>query len=61
MPDARLLGLGGLDAQVFDLAAEWKKRCANVRPASLPGGHFFVDQFPAETAKILEEFISSSA
>jgi hypothetical protein len=29
-----------------------------VRVASLPGGHFFVDQFPQETADILVKFLS---
>jgi haloacetate dehalogenase len=60
-PTLAFWGSAGLMHKFFDLAAEWKKSCAKVRPASLPGGHFFVDQFPAETAKILEEFISSSA
>jgi haloacetate dehalogenase len=60
-PTLAFWGAAGLMHKHFDLAAEWRKRCADVRPASLPGGHFFVDQFPAETAKILEEFISSNA
>jgi haloacetate dehalogenase len=60
-PTLAFWGSAGLMHKFFDLAAEWKKRCADVRSASLPGGHFFVDQFPAETAKLLEEFISSSA
>lgn len=59
-PTLAFWGSAGLMHKYFDLAAEWKKRCTDVRPASLPGGHFFVDQFPAETAKILEEFISSN-
>ena len=59
-PTLAFWGSAGLMHKYFDIAAEWKKRCANVRAASLPGGHFFVDQFPAETAKILAEFISSS-
>ena len=60
-PTLAFWGSKGAMAKYFDLAAEWKKRCADVRPASLPGGHFFVDQFPAETAKILAEFMSSQA
>jgi haloacetate dehalogenase len=59
-PTLAFWGAAGLMNKYFNLAAEWKKRCADVRPASLPGGHFFVDQFPAETAKILAEFISSN-
>jgi haloacetate dehalogenase len=60
-PTLAFWGSKGMMAKYFDLAAEWKKRCADVRAASLPGGHFFVDQFPAETAKILAEFIASNA
>jgi len=45
-------------ARCFDIPAEWRKRCADVRAASLPGGHFFVDQFPQETADILVKFLS---
>ncbi len=59
-PTLAFWGSKGVMAKYFDLAAEWKKRCVNVRPGSLPGGHFFVDRFPAETAEILEEFISSN-
>jgi haloacetate dehalogenase len=60
-PTLALWGSNGVMAKYFDLAAEWKKRCANLRSASLPGGHFFVDQFPAETAKILAEFMAPIA
>ena len=52
-PTLVLYGAGGTMARLFDIPAEWRKRCADVRPASLPGGHFFVDQFPRETADIL--------
>ena len=30
-------------AKLFDIPAEWRKRGANVKAASLPGGHFFPD------------------
>jgi hypothetical protein len=30
----------------------------NIAEASLPGGHFFVDQFPVETAEILLDFLA---
>jgi len=45
-------------ARLFDITTEWRKRCARVVEASLPGGHFFVDQFPAETARILLGFLT---
>ena len=46
-------GAAGTMARLFDIPAEWRKRCSDVRAASLPGGHFFVDQFPKETADVL--------
>lgn len=52
-----LYGASGTMARCFDIPAEWRKRCADVRAASLPGGHFFVDQFPRETTEILVEFL----
>jgi haloacetate dehalogenase len=53
-------GAKGQMAKLFDLPAEWRKRCANRVEASLPGGHFFVDQFPDETARILAGFLSTT-
>jgi len=53
-------GASGAMAQLFDIPAEWRKRCATVTEASLPGGHFFVDQFPNETAGILSEFLEAA-
>jgi haloacetate dehalogenase len=45
----------------FDIGAAWSKRCSNVTTETVPGGHFFVDQFPEETARILSEFLSGEA
>ncbi len=44
-------------AGLFDIPAEWRKRCDDVTEASLQGGHFFVDQFPDEVATKLAEFL----
>ena len=60
----------GFDERLVDVAADvrihcvvagapWRKRCSNLRTGTLPGGHFFVDQFPGETAAILSEFLGS--
>ena len=52
---------GGMElpfVALFDIPAEWRKRCADVTSASLPGGHFFVDRFPEETARILGDFLA---
>ena len=45
----------------FDIPAEWRKRCANVTAESLPGGHFFIDQFPEDTARVLARFLADIA
>jgi haloacetate dehalogenase len=47
-------------ARLFDLPAEWRKRCSNVTEAAAPGGHFFVDQFPNETAVTLLGFLAAN-
>jgi haloacetate dehalogenase len=54
-------GSAGQMAQLFDIPAQWRARCAEVTEASLPGGHFFVDQFPDETVRILREFLAKHA
>ncbi len=56
-PTLVLYGSAGRMAQLFDIPAEWRRRCAAVTDASLPGGHFFADQFPAQTAEILAAFL----
>jgi haloacetate dehalogenase len=56
-PTLVFYGAAGVMAKLFDIPAQWRRRCAQVEAASLPGGHFFVDQFPAETAGILLEFL----
>jgi hypothetical protein len=35
-----------------------RKRFSNPKAASLPGGHFFVDQFPGDVARILSGFLA---
>jgi surfactin synthase thioesterase subunit len=40
---------------------EWRKRFSNPKAASLPGGHFFVDQFPDDVARTLSDFLDSIA
>ncbi|WP_158813766.1 alpha/beta fold hydrolase [Methylocapsa sp. S129] len=47
-------------AKLFDIPGEWRKRCASIEAASLPGGHFFVDQYPDETARIIAEFLTAT-
>jgi haloacetate dehalogenase len=46
-------GEKGPMARHYDIEAEWRERCAEVRTASLPASHFFIDAMPKETAAIL--------
>jgi haloacetate dehalogenase len=57
-PTLACWGEKGPMARYYDIAAEWRERCADVRAASLPGSHFFIDQFPKETAKILLDHLA---
>ncbi len=58
-PTLVLFGSRGRMAELFDIPAEWRKRCADVSDESLPGGHFFVDQFPRQTAEALLKFLAA--
>lgn len=60
-PTLVLYGSTGVMARLFDIPGEWHKRCTRLMDRSLPGGHFFVDQFPAETAAVLREFLDAHA
>ncbi len=56
-PALVLWGTLGLMHHLFDMEAEWKKRLSDMSIATLPGGHFFADQFADETAGILAEWL----
>ena len=57
-PTLVLWGAHGVMGKLFDMKAEWAKRLSNMTPATLPGGHFFPDQSPSETAARLLQFLS---
>jgi haloacetate dehalogenase len=54
-------GTKGLMHQLFDMEEAWSKRLSSPRFAMLPGGHFFPDQFPEETASRLLAFLDGVA
>jgi haloacetate dehalogenase len=56
-PTLAFWGANGAMHKFFDIAAAWRKRCETVSAATLPGGHFFVDQFPEDVARILAKFL----
>lgn len=55
-----LYGAEGVMAQSYDIARVWAERMSRMTCKALPGGHFFVDQYPAETADALLAFLSSA-
>lgn len=57
-PTLALYGGEGLLRTLFDIGAEWRRRCGDVRVASVPGGHFFPELLPAETAAVLRGFLA---
>jgi haloacetate dehalogenase len=58
-PALAFWGTSGLMHQFFDMEAEWERRLARPQFATLPGGHFFPDQFPEETAARLLQFLDA--
>jgi len=60
-PALVLYGTGGVMARLFDIPATWSPRLSNMQSEPMPGGHFFVDQYPAETAGKLLSFLGNAA
>ncbi len=59
-PTLVLYGSNGIMAKYFDIPGTWRKRCRQIEVATLPGGHFFVDVYPEETADILSKHITAA-
>lgn len=60
-PSLVFYGEQGVMNKLYDVPAQWSKRLAHLQSASLPGGHFFPDMRPAETAKILLDFVHGAS
>ncbi|MBM1814553.1 alpha/beta fold hydrolase [Pseudosulfitobacter pseudonitzschiae] len=56
-PALVLSGANGVMAKHYDVGATWVNRLSNMQVDSLPGGHFFPDQYPSETADKILEFL----
>ncbi len=56
-PALVLNGAEGAMARAMDVAATWAPRLSLMDHAAIPGGHFFPDQSPAETAEALGDFL----
>lgn len=58
-PTLAIWGGDGLLKDLFDIRAEWAKRCDDVEGVAAPGGHFFPDQDPAFTADAIRTFLTA--
>ena len=59
LPSLVLWGADGVMARHFDVGAAWQKRLSQMQGQALPGGHFFVDTAPTQTAQVLDQFLKT--
>lgn len=57
-PALILYGADGAMAKAYDVPGTWAARCPNMQAAGIPGGHFFPDTAPQETAQTVFRFLS---
>ncbi len=57
-PTLILYGADGAMAHAYDVPAQWALKCDDVHAEAMPGGHFFVDTNPEETAATLVRFFN---
>ena len=56
---AAVWGKDGIMAKTFDMKKIWKSQGKFYSGIEMPGGHFFVDQFPLETFRVIDNFIKA--
>lgn len=58
-PALVLYGADGAMARAYDVPATWTDRLRDMRSAAIPGGHFFIDQSPDDSADALRHFLTA--
>ena len=58
-PTLVLFGADGVMAKLYDIHSTWAPWLSDMRTEAIPGGHFFVDQSPNETAASLKRHLGS--
>ncbi len=58
-PSLILYGSEGVMAKSYDVASTWAPKCTYMEALAIPGGHFFPDTAPDDTAKALNAFFSA--
>ena len=56
---AAVWGKDGIMAKTFDMKKIWKSEGKFYSGIEMPGGHFFIDQFPLETFRVINNFIKA--
>ena len=56
-PTLVLWGREGVMGRLYDVPAIWSERLSDMEAREMPGGHFFVDQYPGETGEVLLEYL----
>jgi haloacetate dehalogenase len=60
-PSLILYGADGAMARAYDVSDQWALKCEVIQSRAMPGGHFFVDTHPSETAEALCQFFAPNA
>ncbi|WP_425101750.1 alpha/beta fold hydrolase [Tropicibacter sp. S64] len=58
-PALVMYGADGAMAKAYDVPGTWADRLADMQSAAIPGGHFFPDQSPNQTAQALLTFLKT--
>ncbi|WP_300029647.1 alpha/beta hydrolase [uncultured Roseobacter sp.] len=56
-PALVLYGADGAMAKAYDIPSTWQDRLSDMSHRAVPGGHFFVDQYPEQTTQELLGFL----
>ena len=59
VPALVLYGADGVMGRAYDVPATWANRLSDMQASALPGGHFFPDTHPKDTAAALHRFLTS--
>ncbi|MEQ8604341.1 MAG: alpha/beta hydrolase [Marivibrio sp.] len=54
-----LWGANGLMEKLYDVADSWRAKASDVTARAVPGGHFLVEESPAETLAAFDSFFES--
>jgi haloacetate dehalogenase len=58
-PTLVMFGADGAMAGAYDVPATWRPRCTVMKTAAIPGGHFFPDTSPHQTAQTVLSFLET--